>query len=230
MQNINAIGQDSLSYKPKFKPDDLLLIIISSENSDATSKFNLPVFGTLSETNMESVSAQQRFQTYLVNNEGYIVLPVIGRFKIGGLTRDEAITSLKKEISKYVTIDPIITMRIINYKVSVMGEVSRPNSFNIISERITLLEALSLAGDMTIYGDRKDIVVLREINGVKTYNSIDITNADFITSPFYYLGQNDVVYVKPNQTRVNSSIIGPNLTVAISALSLTIGLIALITR
>src|SRR5690606_21995267 len=102
----------------------------------------------------------------------------------------------------------------------VLGEVARPGSFTIRSERITLLEALSLAGDLTIYGKRNDVLLVREVNGTTTMHRIDLTRSDFMHSPYYYLSQNDVIYVSPNTTRVNSSGVGPNLTLAISALSL----------
>jgi polysaccharide export outer membrane protein len=112
----------------------------------------------------------------------------------------------------------------------VQGEVNRPGTFPINSERVTLLEALSMAGDLTIYGKRDNILVIREENGVKSFQKVDITKGDFVNSPYYYLAQNDVIYVEPNKTRVNSSVIGPNITVGISALSLLITIIVLTTK
>ena len=115
-----------------------------------------------------------------------------------------------------------------NFKVSIQGEVNLPGTYPIASERLTLIEALSMAKDLTIYGKRDNILVIREINGVKSYNRVDITKSDFINSPFYYLSQNDVVYVEPNKTRVNSSAVGPNTSVIISAISILVSLSVLI--
>ena len=133
----------------------------------------------------------------------------------------------KSKISKYIE-KPIINLRILNFKISVQGEVVLPGTYSINSERVTLIEALSMAKDLTIYGRRDNILVIREINGVKTYNRVDITKADFINSPFYYLSQNDVVYVEPNKNKINGSAVGPNTSVIISITSLLITLITLI--
>ncbi|MNG10300.1 hypothetical protein D3C84_937590 [compost metagenome] len=115
-----------------------------------------------------------------------------------------------------------------NFKISLQGEVNLPGTYPVASERITLIEALSMAKDLTIYGKRDNILVIREINGAKTYNRVDITKSDFINSPFYYLTQNDVVYVEPNKTRINSSVVGPNTSVIISAISILVSLSVLI--
>ena len=123
--------------------------------------------------------------------------------------------------------DPIVNVRLLNFKVSVLGEVAKPGVFSISGERVTLVEALALAGDLTIYGKRNSILLIREKNGVKTYEKIDITKTDFINSPNYYLSQNDVIYVEPNKTKLNSSVVGPNLTIGISALSLVVTILAL---
>lgn len=229
-QNIDALGEGSKSaYEPQIQPDDLLMIIVSAADPKAAMPFNLSIVGVTGADDIERANAQQRFQTYLVDNKGYIQFPLMGPVKLGGLTRSEALAKLNTELSKYIK-DPIVNMRIANYKVSLMGEVARPGSFTIQTERITLPEAISMAGDMTIYGNRSEILVIRESDGTKTYNFVDITKADFIKSEFYYLKQNDLVYVKPNKTRVNSSVIGPNLTVGISAISLLITIISLATR
>ncbi|HOD10311.1 MAG TPA: SLBB domain-containing protein, partial [Flavobacterium sp.] len=135
------------------------------------------------------------------------------------LTRTQAKNLLEEKIKEYI-INPSVNLRMLNYKISVLGEVNKPNTYKIVSERITILEALSLAGDLTIYGKRDNILVIREIDGKKTFNRLNLTNKDFVSSPFYYLNQNDVVLVEPNKTKMNSSVIGPNISVTISALSL----------
>jgi polysaccharide export outer membrane protein len=230
-QNISSADSESfVKYEPRLQPDDLLMILISAPDPEAAIPFNLPAVGVLgSNTTADVANAQMRYQTYLINNEGNIQFPIIGDLKLGGLTRSEALKKLNAELKKYIT-DPIVNMRIMNYKISVMGEVSRPGTFDILTERITLPEAISRAGDMTIYGNRSNILVIREVDGKKTHNFVDITKADFINSPFYYLSQNDLVYVEPNKTRINSSVVGPNTSVIISSISLLITLVALVLR
>jgi polysaccharide export outer membrane protein len=134
---------------------------------------------------------------------------------------------LQQKIGVYIK-NPMINLRIMNFKVSVQGEVNLPGTYPVASDRITLIEALTMAKDLTIYGKRNNILVIREIDGVKSYNRVDITKADFINSPFYYLAQNDVVYVEPNKNKINGAAIGPNTGVIISISSLLITLITLI--
>lgn len=170
---------------------------------------------------------QETLQPYLVNAEGMIDFPVLGKLKLSGLTRSEVLQLFEDKISKYIK-NPIINLRIINFKVSVQGEVTLPGTYNVQSERITLIEALSMAKDLTIYGKRDNILIIREVDGVKSYNRVDITKADFINSPFYYLAQNDVVYVEPNKTKINGAAVGANTNVLISISSLLITVITLI--
>src|SRR5690606_3988547 len=120
--------------------------------------------------------------------------------------------------------------RIMNFKVTVQGEVNRPGVHSINSERLTLSEALALSGDLTIYGRRSTVLIIREVNGQRLRIRVDMTKADFMTAPYYYLNQNDIVYVEPNETRVNSSSVGPNISVGLSALSLLVTIIALATK
>jgi len=228
-QNIDqfATGTASASFEPKLQPDDLLMIVVSAENPEVAAPFNL--YAVTIQSNLETAGNQPRLQTYLVDSKGEISFPVIGNIKLGGLTRSEAMVKLKELLGVYIK-NPTVNMRILNYKITIQGEVTRPGTYPIQSERITLLEAVSMAGDLTVYGKRNNILVLREMDGKVTSTRVDLTNSNFINSPFYYLKQNDVVYVEPNKTKVNSSVIGPNITVAISAISLLITIIALTTR
>jgi polysaccharide export outer membrane protein len=214
----------ALTYEPKLQPDDLLSIIVAAENPEVTIPFNLPnIQGNY------GLNDNQNGKAYLIDNMGYIDFPVIGKIKLGGLTRIEANKKLASSISEYIT-NPSINLSILNFKVSVLGEVIKPGTYTIQSERITLLEALSKAQDLTIYGKRKNILVIREIEGNKTYSRVDITNANFLNSPFYYLAQNDVVYVEPNKTRVNSSVIGVDVSTFISGITLLISLYLLLKK
>lgn len=216
------------SYETTIQPDDVLLLLIASENAEVSAPYNLKAYSILNTTEAGAIGREQ-MQTYIVDKQGQIDFPLLGMIKVGGLTKAQAIALLKDKLKDHVK-DAVINLRILNYKVTVLGEVNRPGAITISSERITLLEALGMAGDLTIYGNRKNLLIVREVDGVKTMNRVDITQSDFLTSPFYYLTQNDVVYVEPNKTRINSSVIGPNVTVGISIVSLIITVIVLVTR
>ena len=228
LQNVSATGEEKIAdFQATLQPDDLLMIIISAENPIIAQPYNLASVSIAS--NNEVSIGQQRLLSYQIDQEGNIQMPGLGTVKAGGKTRNQLVEEIKTLLTGKIT-NPVVTVRILNYKISVQGEVNRPGTFPITSERVTLLEALSMAGDLTIYGKRDNILVIREENGVKSFQKVDITKGDFINSPYYYLSQNDVVYVEPNKTRVNSSVIGPNITVGISALSLIITIVALTTR
>nr|WP_315143101.1 polysaccharide biosynthesis/export family protein [uncultured Flavobacterium sp.] len=223
------ISQSNASYEVKIQPDDVLLIIVSAEDPEIAIPFNLTTVAVSSTGRPDIATSQLTTQTYLVDKNGSIEFPVLGKIQVGGLTRTEVLQSLKDKIGVYIK-KPIINLRITNFKVSLQGEVNVPGTYTVASERLTLIEALSMAKDLTIYGKRNSILVIRESNGVKSFNRIDITKADFINSPFYYLAQNDVVYVEPNATRINSSVVGPNTSVIISAISILVSLSVLIFR
>lgn len=226
-QNSENAKEISSSFESRFKSDDLLRIFINTKDSEAGMAFNLPVVSTLP---IKGGIGQLDYQTYLVDNFGFIEYPILGKIKVAGLTKSEFINYLKQQFKPYLKSDPIININILNFKISVTGEVAKPGNFIINSERVSLLDALALAGDLTIFGKRSNIIVLRDINGVKTINRINITKTDFINSEFYYLTQNDVIYVEPNKTRVNASAIGPNAAVIISGLSLLITVVALLIK
>jgi polysaccharide export outer membrane protein len=217
----------SNSYEIKMQPDDLLMIIVSAEDPEIAMPFNLKSISIQNPGKLDVTTGQQTMQLYLVDANGFIEFPVLGKLKVSGLTRSEVLKMLQDKISVYIK-NPMINLRIMNFKVSVQGEVNLPGTYNVASERITLIEALTMAKDLTIYGKRNNILIIREIDGVKSYNRVDITKADFINSPFYYLAQNDVVYVEPNKNKINGAAIGPNTGVIISISSLLITLITLI--
>lgn len=226
MQNIESLGSATdHTFESKVQPDDLLLIIVSADDPEAVVPFNLTTRMTSNPEN-PGMGGQQSQQLYLVDSQGYIDFPSLGRLKLGGLTRSQVMDTLQSKLNPYLK-NPILNFRITNYKIVVEGEVARPGVHRIASERITLLEALALSGDLTIYGKRDNILVIREQDGQRTHARVDITKSDFINSPYYYLSQNDVVYVEPNKTRVNASVVGPNITVGLTALSLVITIIAL---
>lgn len=220
-------AQNVTQFQTRIQPDDVLMIIISSENPEVAAPYNLK--SVVLQSNSGESSQMQGTQTYIVDVEGNIEFPVLGKVKLGGLSKEEAVNYIKNLLKDHVK-DAVVNLRILNYKISVLGEVTNPGTFSIPSERVTVLEALSKAGDLTIYGKRKNVLLIREENGVKSTYRIDLTKSDFINSPYYYLAQNDVVYVEPNKTKINSSAVGPNIAIGISALSLVVTIIALTTR
>jgi polysaccharide export outer membrane protein len=228
-QNIDSLNakQNLSSYEIKIQPDDLLMIIVSADDPEVAIPFNLKTVSISSTNRLDITRGQETVQLYLVDQAGNIEFPVIGKLKVSGLTRSEILKSLQEKIGVYIK-NPIINLRIMNFKVSLQGEVNIPGTYPVVSERVTLIEALSMAKDLTIYGKRDNILVIRENNGIKSYNRVDITKSDFINSPFYYLAQNDVIYVEPNKTKVNSSAVGPNTSVIISAVSILVSLSVLI--
>jgi len=230
MAYLNDLGnqkttESTVDYEVKLQKDDLLSIIVSAENPEVTYPFNLPQI----QVNYVIEGSQASIKTYLIDKEGNIDFPVLGKVKLDNLTRLEAKQKLTELISKHIN-NPSVNLRILNYKVSVLGEVNNPGSFPIQSDRITLLEALSMAGDLTIFGKRNNILIIREQEGKKNYARVDITKSDFVQSPYYYLSQNDVIIVEPNKTRMNSSNYGPNISLTFSAISLLTTIILLISK
>lgn len=224
-QNIDTVIGDKKtnSYEIKIQPDDLLKIIVSADDPETALSFNLSTAGVSSISNTTS---QEAMEYYLVDAYGNIDFPILGKLKVSGLSRTEILALLQEKISKYIK-NPIVNLRIMNFKVSVQGEVSSPGVFSVESDRFTLIEAISRAGDLTIYGVRENILIIREIDGVKSFNRVDITKADFMNSPFYYLAQNDVVYVEPNKVQMNAAAVGTSTGLIFSVISLAITLFSL---
>lgn len=199
----NASGYETLvdknSFTPKFKVDDLVSIHVSTLNEEASAPFNL--FRGIRST---GAGVTPQSVDYLVDQAGEIDFPVIGKIKIVGLSPEEVRIMLRDRLSEYLK-DPIINIRLQNFTVTILGEVNRPGTYPVNGERITILEALGLAGDLTIKGQRNNIMVIRDFDGAKVYNRIDLRSKDALNSPVYYLTQNDVVYVEPNESAITSS-------------------------
>jgi len=229
MQDIEKLAEENkeMYNNPVIRPNDMLVINVSAADMEVAMPFNLLMPArNLQEANS---SFNREIQAYIVNNDGTIEFPVLGTMEVGGLTRQELIQKLKEEIGKHI-VNPIINVRITNYKVTVLGEVNRPGTYPIGDERITLLEAIGMAGDMNIYGRRDNVIVIRENEGIKEYKIIDITKSDFLQSDYYYLQQNDVVYVQPNGPQIQASAYNRNISAYVSISSLLISVILLIDR
>ena len=216
---ITNNDQNELSndFNLRYKPNDLLTIDVSAEVSESVAAFNLPAVSY--DTSGGAVNQPTLLrQTYLVDPDGHIEFPILGTIKIGGLTRVEATELLKTKIGEYVK-EFIVNIRLINFTVTVLGEVNRPGTYTVQNERISITQALGLAGDLTIFGKRDNVFLIREIDGKKKYAKFDLTSINVVNSPTYYLAQNDVVYVEPNNARIKSSSYNPNTGVLISAIS-----------
>lgn len=226
-QNIDDVlkTSDSSRYETVLKPDDLLMILVLAENPESAAPYNLPSITVKSDTELESQPIQMN--GYLIDSQGNIEFPGLGTVQLGGLTRQEATAKMINSLKKYIK-DPKINLRILNYKVTVSGEVTQPKTHIINGERIALIDAIAMSGDLTAYGRRDNIMIIREKDGKKEIGRVDITKADFVNSPYYYLTQNDHVYVEPNRTKVNASAVGPNTAVIFSALSLLLTVVVLI--
>ncbi|MDC6363554.1 MULTISPECIES: polysaccharide biosynthesis/export family protein [Flavobacteriaceae] len=202
------------TFSSKFKVDDVLSIHVSTLDPEASVPFNL--FKGAEEGGFTPQQVD-----YIVDKEGNIDFPVIGSVKIQGLSPEEVKVLLKDRLSDYLK-DPIINVRLKNFTVTVLGEVNRPGTYPVVGEQITIFEALGLANDLTIKGMRNNVLVIRDFNGTKVYNRIDLTKKDALNSPVYYLTQNDIVYIEPNQSAVTSSTLDNRAGIAVSIASLLI--------
>jgi len=210
-----------LNLEPVIRKSDLLLISVSSLNPEASMVFNSPNFvnasggggGTGGVTPAGSAapvnpvgSSSTLLNGYLVNTDGEVKFPVIGNIKAEGLTKKQLEDQITRElVSRKLLIDPIVTIRFMNFRVTVIGEVARPSTINVTNERISVLEALGLAGDLTIYGKRENVLLIREEGTDRIIHRMDLTSKDVLSSPYYYLKTNDIVYVEPNNARIAST-------------------------
>ncbi len=196
------------------QPKDKISILVSSQDLRLTNMFNLPIISQqVGTTNTATNTNQNRgLSGYTVDKDGCIDFPVVGKVKVQGMTREEVAACIKQElVSRDLVKDPVVTVEFMNLTVSVMGEVSKPGRYNIDRDHLTVLDALSTAGDLTIYGDREKVLVLRQEGSVQRVYGVNLNSAsDVYSSPVYYLKQGDVVYVEPNDTRKRQSTVNGN--------------------
>lgn len=214
-------------FTPTIQPNDILTIVVSASDPKVTVPFN--PLSSLGGGSPSQVADMAQRPTYTVDPKGNIHLPMLGTVHIAGLTRLQAIEKLRNDLSVYIK-DPGVNMSFNNFKVSVVGEVARPGLFVVPTDRITVVEALSMAGDLTIRGVRENVLLIRETNGQKTMHRLDLTKQETLNSPYYYLAQNDVIYVEPNKTQINNSKVSANMSIIVSVASLLITLYAIISR
>lgn len=191
------------NYRPiNIQPDDILHIVVSSIDPIAAQPFNM-----LAAANAQSSGNVSRDQLllngYLVDREGNIDFPVLGKVNLGGLGIQNAKSILIEKLRLYLK-DPVVNIRLLNFRVNIMGEVLRPGVYSVPNERLSVLEALSMAGDLTPYANRSKILLAREINGERTFGYIDLNSTEIFTSPYFFLQQNDLLYVEPQETKVSA--------------------------
>lgn len=236
LQNIENVALETSikNAKSTIQPNDQLVILVTAKDMDVVRPFNqnfssgqILQYSSASNNLPTQNQVSTSGPTYMVDSQGNIEFPVIGKINTENKTTEELRDILKKEISKYV-VNPQVSVKNTNYKITVLGEVNKPGTYNIPEAQTTVLEVLGLAGDLTIYGNREDILVLRNIDGTMTKERINLTKADFINTPYFYLKQNDVIIVSPNETKQKTSRLDPNAGIYISVASIVVTILALI--
>ena len=223
---LSTIQEELPLYDAKIMPKDLLTITVNTTDPEAAAPFNLSVQTSVNVAHSRSLTQQPILQQYLVSNDGTIDFPVLGTLQIGGLTKGEAETLIREKLGEYLKETPIVTVRMSNYKISVLGEVSHPGVFTISNEKVNIFEALAMAGDLTIWGMRNNVKLIREnADGQRVIINLNLNRADIVTSPYYYLQQNDILYVTPNKTKAKNSDIGQSTNLWFSGTSILVSLI-----
>lgn len=201
----------------RIQPKDMLSIVVSSKTPELAMAFNLPVVSYQAGSEVVSGAGTTRLLGYVVDNDGNIDFPLLGKIQVAGLTRWQLQELIKQQIvNAGLMKELVVTVEFMNFKVSIMGEVNAPGSYTINGDKVTILEALSMAKDLTIFGKRDGVYVIREENGKRTTYNVDLRSVDLFNSPAYYLRQNDVVYVEPNKVRAGQSTINENSLKSVS--------------
>ena len=190
-------------YSPQIKPDDELFISVMSEVPEAAMAYNLPLVNPAMRDQITNTSTP-RAQTYIVNNQGDITFPVLGKLHVAGLTCEQLQQMLTEKISEDVK-DPLVTVTLVNFQVVVAGEVTKPGTVTVKGNRFSILDALGEAGDLTPYGERSNVLLIREENGERKFVHLDLNSSETLKSPYFYLQQNDYIYVEPNKVRQANS-------------------------
>ncbi len=229
-EHLETAKMDPALYDARIMPKDLLTIVVSCTEPELAEPFNLTVATNFSaSTGNRAIYSQPTLQNYLVDNKGNIDFPVLGTLHVGSLTKGEAEKMISEKLVPYLKDNVIVTVRMVNYKISVIGEVARPGTFTIVNEKVNVLEALAMAGDLTIYGIRENVKLIREdAEGHQRIVTLDLNDARLVVSPYYYLQQNDILYVTPNKAKAKNSDIGNSTTLWFSATSIIISLTSLL--
>lgn len=219
--DIDSVGLNASvaegQYLTRIVPDDELLITITSQNPEATAPYNLPLSNPAVNSQLTKATTPQQM-TYIVDSKGDIILPIIGKMHVGGLTTEQVRDMVTEKVSADVE-DPTVIVKMINFRVNVAGEVKTPGVVDVTRERFSILDALSSAGDLTEYGERSNVLLVREENGKRTAHRIDLNSSDILSSPYFYVKQNDYIYVTPNKIRQDNSKYNQNNAFKLSVIS-----------
>jgi polysaccharide export outer membrane protein len=230
-QGDKTIASDTTKkHSPVLRIDDLLTITVMSMDAEATKPFNLSTYGANQNSLNSSANSNTGPKGYLIDENGEIAFPVIGKLKLAGLNRTQAGDLIKEKLKDYLK-DPIVHIEIQNFNITILGDVNKPGNYTVNHERITLIEAIGMAGDLNISGLRKNVLVIRDNNGMKTETRVDLTNKELFNSPVFYLQQNDIVYVEQNRAKKNTAAINPtSITLILTSVTLIVTLITLLAR
>ena len=213
-------------YKITVAPEDELIITVSSEIKEATTKYNLPLSNIAGKGATET-TGQPRLQTYIVDKQGNITLPVLGLIHVKGLTTDEIATIIRNKVAEEVK-DPYVKVETSGFHVNVMGEVKNPQRIRVNTKRFSILDALAAAGDLTEYGRRDNVMVIREVDGQKSFQRMNLMDNSIFASPYFYLQQNDVVYVQTNDVKADNSTYNQNNGFKLSVISTCVSAVSVI--
>jgi len=216
-------------YDARIMSNDQLTIMVTSPVLDQTqvALFNLPAITFLAPGEI-NIAQSQAIPTYVVDTQGDIYFPNIGKTRLAGLTRSQAVDLITEKVSTYLP-DPIINLQITSFKVTVLGEVNRPGLVGANDSRMTIFDVIGAVGDLTIYGDRRNVLLIRDNNGVRDYHKFDLTSSNIFNSPYYYLQQNDVLYVMPNNVRKSDSKFGQAKNYRMALISLSLSSLSVLT-
>lgn len=225
VDKIMNVAVETGNYLSKIKPDDELLITVHTYDPSAAAPFNMSVINPgnnmlqpESGMPLPTMSSGAQLQTYFVNSEGYIDFPVLGRLHVAGMNVEQLQKMLTERISEYVE-DPIVSVRLANFDVVVAGEVLHPSKLRVNRNRYSILDAISDAGDLTPYGRRDNVLLVREHDGKREFHRLDLSSADLLTSPYFYLEQNDYIYVEPSKVREDNAKYNQNNSFKLSVIS-----------
>ena len=231
-QNIDSISLAASKglYDARIMPKDQLTITVVTSDPVTSRPFNLAVQSTLGNSGTLS-NGSGSLLAYLVDNDGNIDFPVVGTLHVAGLTKDECESLIVEKVKPYLAAEehPVVTVTMSSYRVTVAGEVNSPKVVPVTTEKMSVLEALAQAGDLSIYGRRDNVLLIREdATGQKSAHRLNLNDANIINSPYYYVQQNDYIYVEPNKTKAKNSAIGQSTTLWISVIGIVTSVASLV--
>lgn len=227
-RDYSTAVQGAKVHEPVIQPQDMLTItVVNSQDPQSAMSYNLVV--PVDHSMIRTLTSQPALQNYIVDSKGCVNIPNVGEVHISGLTIPEVESLVLSKVKGAFAVPPTVTVRFVDYKISVLGEVVAPGSYTIKDGKVNIFEALALARDLTVYGMRDNVKVIREdSNGVKSIHEVNLNDASLLDSPYYYLQQNDVVYVTPNKSKAKNSDVGSSTSLWFSGTSIAISLISLL--